>query len=812
MLSLLSLLHRLGPGLPRISAVFLAFSLLLGAAANAAGPTDKRPAAEMFKTAGSLFDSAEKRIADAEAGRGKIDDLSLQGLRNQLQDQDQAFVPLIGSLHAEQQGVASELEALGPAPEDKNAEAKDVAAVRQRLAGQNAQIDAEIKQAQLMRVQAQSLSKRVSSVLRIRFANQLFSRAPLPLHPATWRLAAQDLDEQSSGLGKSVATAQSVNWSDPAVQATTRNLVVTLLVGLMLVWPVRRWLNRRLLPSWSNDQGLGFSERVWVAVRRAVIRLVPFALSLGMINAVIFSGSLLSPSNAQVFGVLSGALVGFIVNSSLVWAAFSPTKPGWRVVPLPDRSARSVSHLINITLLILILDAVLSVALGLYDVSVETASLSLFSVTVALVAPLLLLCRARPWHDDMGSRLVTLTRWVRWPISATGIAALVAGAVGYVEFSHYLATNLVQTLLVGAIAVVLYVVLRELLNTALHRTGVFTADTPEQAVDEDHARGDAMVHFWVNVLIGSAVIIPASIVLLLIWGVGQEALESGWRLFVDGISIGGINLSVINLFSALVVFAVLLFATRLVKNLLETRVLPMTRLDAGLQHSFSTSVGYIGTVIAVLGAASTLGFGLSNLAIVAGALSVGIGFGLQTIVNNFVSGLILLFERPIKVGDRVVAGGTEGYVRKIKVRATEIETFDRSTVIIPNSALITAPVTNWFLNNRFGRGVINIGVDYSADPDLVRTILLDCARAHPRVLQSQFSPSAFLMNFGDSALEFSLRFQLDDVEVATAAASEIRINILKRLKAENIGIPFPQREVRVRNDGSKSPSADQRSS
>lgn len=802
--SLLSLFHRTGPGLPRFAALLLAFGLLLSTAgAHAAGTPDKRPAADLFKAAGALFEGAEKRIVDAETGRVKVDDQSLQDLRNQLQDQTHAFTPLITDLNTEKQGVTSEMEALGPPPEDKSTEAKDVATVRQRLAAQAAQIDAEIKQAQLLRVQAQSLAQRVSSVLRVRFANQLFSRAPLPLNPGTWTLAAQELDEQSSGLGKSVATAQSVNWSDPGVQSTIRKLAATLIVGLMLVWPVRRWLNRRLLPSWSDDRDLGFSERVWVAGRRAVIRLVPFALSLGMVNAVIFSASILSPSNAQVFGVLSGALVGFIVNSSLVWAAFSPTKPGWRVVPLPDKSARSVSHLITALLLILILDAVLSVALTLYDVSVEAASVTLFAVTVALMVPLLLLCRARPWHDDMDSRLVGYSRWLRWPVSATAIAAFIAGAVGYVEFGHYLVTNLVQTLVVSAIAVVVYVVLRELLNSALRRTGVFTADTPEQAADEDHARGDAMVRFWVNVLIGSAVIIPASIVLLLIWGVGQEALESAWRLFVDGITIGGINLSVINLFSALVVFAVLLFATRLVKNVLETRVLPMTRLDIGLQHSFSTSVGYIGTVVAVLGAASTLGFGLSNLAIVAGALSVGIGFGLQTIVNNFVSGLILLFERPIKVGDRVVAGGAEGYVRKIKVRATEIETFDRSTVIIPNSALITAPVTNWFLNNRFGRGVINIGVDYTADPEQVREILLDCARAHPRVIQSPASPSAFLMNFGDSALEFSLRFQLEDVEVATSAASEIRINILKRLRAENIGIPFPQREVRVLNEGDK---------
>ena len=284
--------------------------------------------------------------------------------------------------------------------------------------------------------------------------------------------------------------------------------------------------------------------------------------------------------------------------------------------------------------------------------------------------------------------------------------------------------------------------------------------------------------------------------MLALWGVSWDTIRSGLLLFASGFAIGTVHISPTNVIAAILVFTALVFLTNALKSVLENRVLPMTRLDPGLKNSFATSVGYVGIVIALLVATATLGISLSNLAIVAGALSVGIGFGLQNIVNNFVSGLILLFERPIKSGDWIVAEGTEGYVRRIRVRATEIETFDRSTVIIPNSALITAPVTNWFLHNRIGRCIIEIGVSYESDPEQVRDILLECAQAHPRVLRWP-EPVAYLMNFADSALVFSLRFQIQDIEFVNPASSEVRMAILKALREAGISIPFPQRDVRL---------------
>jgi small-conductance mechanosensitive channel len=189
-----------------------------------------------------------------------------------------------------------------------------------------------------------------------------------------------------------------------------------------------------------------------------------------------------------------------------------------------------------------------------------------------------------------------------------------------------------------------------------------------------------------------------------------------------------------------------------------------------------------------------LGIDLQKIALVAGALSVGIGFGLQSIVSNFVSGLILLTERPIRVGDWIVAKGEEGFVRRIRVRATEVETFDRASVIIPNSDLISGVVKNWTHGNILGRVTVQVGVGYDSDPEKVREILLAIAAEHPSVLKEP-APFVLFTAFGDSALNFELRCIVRDIQQRLSVLSDLNFAILARFRAAEIEIPFPQHVV-----------------
>jgi len=267
---------------------------------------------------------------------------------------------------------------------------------------------------------------------------------------------------------------------------------------------------------------------------------------------------------------------------------------------------------------------------------------------------------------------------------------------------------------------------------------------------------------------------------------------------------GQTKVALADILVAIVVLLVGIAISRLVQRWLSKRALPRTRLNASVQASIVTIVGYAGVVLAVSFALGRLGIALENIALVAGALSVGIGFGLQSIVSNFVSGLILLTEQPIRVGDWIVVDGQEGFVRRIQVRATEIETFDRATVLIPNSQLITGVVKNWTRSDTLGRVTVAVGVAYDADPDRVRDLLVEAAREHEQVAKSP-EPYVLLAGFGDSALNFELRCIVVNVRQILTVKSDLNFSILKKLRAAGIEIPFPQRDIHIRS-GATPPS------
>jgi small-conductance mechanosensitive channel len=300
---------------------------------------------------------------------------------------------------------------------------------------------------------------------------------------------------------------------------------------------------------------------------------------------------------------------------------------------------------------------------------------------------------------------------------------------------------------------------------------------------------------FIDVVIFVLVLLPA---LLVIWGVYDSMKGATEGLLALGFNLGAQRISVgLVLVSACIIYGSYLVSWILQKLFMD-EALDRGRVERGVRLSMGRLVHYVIIFIGFLLAISALGFEISKITIMLSALGVGIGFGLQGIVNNFVSGLILLFERPVRVGDIVVMNGNWSEIKKIGLRSTVLGSFDQAEVIIPNADIVNNQVTNWTLSNRRRRIDIKVGVAYGSDVPLVLETLMACAKATPKVAETP-EPQVLFLSFGESSLDFELKIFVSDVGISLDTISEIHQEIDRRFREAKIEIAFPQRDLHLRS-------------
>ena len=413
---------------------------------------------------------------------------------------------------------------------------------------------------------------------------------------------------------------------------------------------------------------------------------------------------------------------------------------------------------------------------------------------VAGIAFLALAVRSERFLASCGAEFAVVGQrgiaWVLWgQLSVLGVA-VVAGALGYVRLARLLGS---EVLVSSYAALVVYAGARvgEGLVAYVLRAWPVRALFMVQHHGPLLQRRASVALWWLAVGTWAYFTLDALGLISPMWSATTAVLQARYVRGSVSLSLGDVASFVLTVAAAFVVASVVRFVLR-------EDVYPRVWLPRGVPYAVSTLIRYAiilaGFVVAIL----ALGVDLNRVTLLAGALGVGIGIGLQNVVANFVSGLILLLERRIHVGDSIQIGDLQGQVREIGSRASTIRTWDGAEVIVPNANLTSERVTNWTLSDRLRRVTLPVGVAYTAEPERVMAILRDVARSHPNALTDP-APVALCTGFGENALKFELRVWTARIEEAESMASQLVVAMHAALTVAKIEIPFPQRDIHIRN-------------
>lgn len=699
--------------------------------------------------------------------------------------------------------VRSQITALGAVPEDGTPEAAEIATRRTTLNTQLTELLAPGLRAEEAFKQVDGLIGQVDSLIRTRQADRRLRLDPTPLNPVNWSSGVAVLTQTASTLRAEFNR----NYESEAQQKGLRDnlplIIILVILGLVLVTRAGAWVERFIRSARARKEEARAGFRVATFLGSMLALGLPVLGIIMIIEAADMSG-MTGVTGDQLLLILSMAIVTVAIARWLsvqIMPISEVKNPLLSVTRLQGREARLYAVAASV---------VMSLSFGLSQLASDSLILrQTFDLTAQAVLQFPLIVIAGVFLFRLGQILVAASKARAREVEAAaaasgdasagpseeaparmiltflgrasyivGIVGPILAGIGYIAAGADLVFSTILTLgLVAFVAV--------LQRFAKDIYAIFT---------RDETSGTALI----PVLISFSIAILSLPFLALIWGAQVSDLSEAWALVASGFQIGESRISPTDFLIFVLVFVVGYTLTRLLQGTLKTQVLPNTRLDAGGRNAIVAGTGYIGIFLAAVAAITAAGLDLSSLAIVAGALSVGIGFGLQTIVSNFVSGIILLIERPISEGDWIEVGSTMGVVRDISVRATRIETFDRTDVIVPNADLIANSVTNWTKGNLNGRIILKVGVAYGSDTQKVQALLQEIAAAHPLVIINP-PPAVHFVNFGGDSLDFEIRAILRDVNYMLTARSEINHEIAKRFVEEKIEIPFAQRDLWLRN-------------
>ncbi len=756
--------------------------LVLLAALGQAGPTlaQDAPKAEDYQT----FDTTVSQIEDVVV-KAQVNDERLSNMRAEMVKWRSTFSAAQGSNADQITTVKNQIAALGPVPAEGQTEDAMIAKRRGELSAELAKLQAPVLTATEATTRADSTIASIDKLIRERHADKLLRLSPSALNPVNWPTAVSMFRWMGQWIWDETRWRFTRPMNVDQLRDNAPLIVVLVLAALVLLLRGGSWM--RLLTK-THMRGRSLISGI-VSLGQVALPVVGAVL----LYLALERASLFGPIILSLFVTLPAVVLVIFLTRWLAYHVFPSDPAQESAIGLgPDSRAEGRLQAVLLGVSVAVYDLVTAwivpraanflggaannigadraqqVAQATDAViSVILVPLQVFAaVALFRLGQILRRQSAAGRSGGEGAFRFELIYWVSSAAIAIAVVAPALGVIGYVSAANALIWPAINTLSLFAMVVVLQGFFAELYVTV--------ARAPE-------ARHDGLM----PIIAGLVITCAALPLLALIWGARVDDLVDLWAAFRSGVSLGGVRISPTSFIILVAVFGISYAVTRLVQGGLKSSILPRTSLDQGGRNAIVSGVGYAGVFLSALLAITAAGIDLSGFALVASALSVGIGFGLQTIVSNFVSGVILLVERPVSEGDWIEVGTTSGIVKAISVRSTRIQTFDRADVIVPNSDLITGRVTNWTRFNMSGRMIVPVSVPFTSDSRRVEAILREIVEAQPLAILTP-PPVIALMGFTAELMNFEIRVIVRDIYFRVAVRSEINHQIAERFHAEGI--------------------------
>jgi len=569
---------------------------------------------------------------------------------------------------------------------------------------------------------------------------------------------------------------------------------VLLFISMPAAWLGGMWAKRFLLVlSRGLEKKEGFANEFLLALTATGASYLPMLL-LSLAAPVYFlvaTGSVRPIPVVNIFAYGLPLIVALLFLTRLVLSPVEPAKP---FIKIEYKYGVKLRHRLQSLIIVGFVLYVVAAVMHVGQFPEYLISLTLMIMTTIMILQIILMLRLLR-HSSYLSEF----SWALLVVNLLLFVSQIAHLAGYVNLGNLGKRTLIGGVLLWGISLFIHKFLSSLFDSLDHGASTWSQQVRRKVGVKE---GKVFPGLFLLRLMTAIIIWGGFIVLVLqLFGISSTLMADVRAFIVSGVTIGTFQIVPAKFFWALLSFSTLVIVGNWIKSRMRKRWLNLLPISSSGRDTLLTLTGYLVYTVAILIALGMMGMDYTKLALIAGALSVGIGFGLQNIVSNFISGLILLFERPIRIGDWVVVGGIEGYVRKINIRATVIETFDMAEIIVPNSEFISGQVTNWTLASMVGRVVVPVGVAYGSNTEQVQDILLDIARNHPEVVNdaSAPEPSVVFREFGDSSLNFQLRCFLVNVDRRLRILSDLNFAIDKAFREAGIEIPFPQRDLHVKD-------------